>query len=746
MRRMRVTSQFTTRLLSGMLMAGLLLPLPALAVEGTTVPQEVLKGSTQLMVEATPLEKAVQIPGGDQIVNVAFRDVSVVDALRAVAKKGGFNVVADQTVAGNISVDLYGVRAQDALETIRTFGKLAYRVEGKTLMVTSADSPQAKQFQKDQYNILPLRYANAQAIATLLNQTLFQSTASDKTPKVIADSQTNSLLVSGTPSDVQLIREHLELLDSPRQMKTWRLNQANVLDVATLLASSVFNDGDKPILNIGGGSGGGRSASLRVRQENIKEGEGSADQGGSSSSSSSSGSGDSSSGSSDSGGSGGGSISVTNNVTLRSRELSDSIVQVSPDGPILIPDTRLNTLTVLATAEQIALVDSLLPGLDRRLPQVVIEAALIELREDARKEVGFNTGWSSDQFGFGVNNTQSSTYDINNPYTRPTGLPTSTTTPLESILQWSTHPLQTTRGFAYQLNLMMRQNKAKLLANPSITAAHDNEAIISIVDEIVKSVTVTYNFGVVVASTANIGEVGIVLSLLPKVGADGTINLRIRPTVSSIRSTTTDSFGNSLTLVSKREVLSQSVTMRDGESFVLGGLMQDSDTDAVTKVPGLSDLPIVGALTRSSTRNKNRTELLIVLTPHIVEGWNNAANTPTVLSSFQNTNESVAASAIETSPVNPAIQPAAVLPAQEEGPEGLRGLSLLSDPTPDPPTRIPHEKAAHTSHPVRNGFGKKQTEPPILMLNQAMKDMHAKAMGQAKPGFFHRILGGLGSN
>jgi len=122
-----------------------------------------------------------------------------------------------------------------------------------------------------------------------------------------------------------------------------------------------------------------------------------------------------------------------------------------------------------------------------------------------------------------------------------------------------------------------------------------------------------------------------VLNILPKVGANKNISMRVRPIVTSVLSQTTDLNGNMVTLLSKRESLAQNVQVKDGETFVLGGLIHSTNTQTVMGSPVLSQLPIVGALARNSTSNKHRSELVIMITPHIVNDESELAKSTPII-------------------------------------------------------------------------------------------------------------------
>ena len=607
-----------------------IVPFPSGSFQAEAATPNRLTGDVSVTVHAVPLRETIPIAGASRVVNMSLRGVPLADALCALAKKGGFNIVVDESVQGTVNTDLNNVTIHNALETLKSSGNLVYAVQGGALVVATADSARGMSFRKSATRIFHLKNANAQVVANFLNRTVFadrnpslasSSSGSSSTNitglTVTPDPQTNTLLVVGTPGDIAAVEEHLVALDKPRQRRTWRLSHSNVLDVATILSASVFNEGQPVIItgsgatNSSAGTGPQMGVSTNVRSvaENITEGTGSSQ----------------AQQSNNSGGNTSGSSTFNGNLLLRARAKQIQNVQISPNGPILIPDTRLNTLTLLGTAEQIALVESFLPILDRKMPQVVLEASLVEISEDGRRELGFNMGGNAGNFSAGANNIgrgSSGGALINQAYSNQAGRTTSTDTPLENILSFSSNPLHRTKDFVYQINALISRNKAKLLANPTVVTTSDNETLISIVDEVIRSVTVTVgsNSGVgsIPTVTNNIGEAGIVLNILPRVGPDGTVALRVRPIVSSVNNVQRDRFGNLVTLLAKREVLAQNSVLRDGETFVLGGLIQDTNTQEVARNPLLSSLPIIGALARNSSTQKKRTELVILITPHIL--------------------------------------------------------------------------------------------------------------------------------
>jgi type II secretory pathway component GspD/PulD (secretin) len=559
------------------------------------------------------------MPGGQNMVTMSLRNVSFGNAFRALAHKGGFSVVVDESVKGNVTLDLNRVKLQDALASLRHYGNLVYSVKGNTLVVTTSGSASGKQILRSASKVLPLKYANAKLIAGVLNKTVFIDSSSangggasgasgssgggaggaSATPggqTCTPDFQTNSLIVTGTEHDIELAELYIGMLDKPRKMKTWRLSHADSLELATLFASSIFNDGVMPAIIVqqgggggGGGAGGGAagggggaaggaqgdigatmtSAILDAQAQSIVEGSGANGLTPPASNT--------------------GTVNVKQ-MTVRSTSKFNQQVSLNPAGPILMPNGRLNSLTILGTEEQLATAEALLPGFDRAVPQVVLELAILELRGITSHELEGRLGTGSGQLNYTFNSRNIFNYNKQG---------------------------NSESGAAFLLNTLAQEQKIKILANPTVLASHDSEAILSIVDEVIQGTTNSFGInGNLVAQTVRVGFAGIIMNMLPKIAANGTVRLRVSPTITFPQR---DNINDGLTLIAKRELVTQEVILNDNQSFVMGGLIQSGQTTSINKVPLLGDIPILGALARATASNKTRTELAVVITPHIME-------------------------------------------------------------------------------------------------------------------------------
>ena len=121
------------------------------------------------------------------------------------------------------------------------------------------------------------------------------------------------------------------------------------------------------------------------------------------------------------------------------------------------------------------------------------------------------------------------------------------------------------------------------------------------------------------AITVEYKPFGVELNFTPVVVDGDIINLTINAAVSSIDTTITLSTTSGFSINAfKRRETSTTVEMRDGESFAIAGLLQDDFTDLNGQVPWLGDIPILGALFRSAEYQRNQSELVIIVTPHLV--------------------------------------------------------------------------------------------------------------------------------
>lgn len=168
------------------------------------------------------------------------------------------------------------------------------------------------------------------------------------------------------------------------------------------------------------------------------------------------------------------------------------------------------------------------------------------------------------------------------------------------------------------LKALSTKTKTEVLSRPSIMARNNEESTITIGSEVpfIRNSQVTDAGGVL--NTVEYEDVGIILAVTPHINADGMVEMDVAPEISSIGADTVQISETVTAPTFAKRSAQTRVMVPNGKTVVIGGLMDDQETDEVRKVPLLGDIPVVGQLFRRTIKTKSKTELLIFLTPHVV--------------------------------------------------------------------------------------------------------------------------------
>ena len=181
------------------------------------------------------------------------------------------------------------------------------------------------------------------------------------------------------------------------------------------------------------------------------------------------------------------------------------------------------------------------------------------------------------------------------------------------------------KKFLAQLESQIVSGNAKILTDPTLMVQEGQQATVKLAQNIIESVKTEIDsesgFRTI---TPVIAEAGVVLTVnVERIDDNGFVSMSVSPTVSAIGdSQSFDSGGgavNLLNLLSKRELSSGLVRLRDGQTLILSGIIQDQERTTISKVPVLADIPLLGALFRSNDKTSERAEVIVLLTPEIVE-------------------------------------------------------------------------------------------------------------------------------
>ncbi len=211
-------------------------------------------------------------------------------------------------------------------------------------------------------------------------------------------------------------------------------------------------------------------------------------------------------------------------------------------------------------------------------------------------------------------------------YTPPTITSTSVT-PAKVTYSLPSYFQYPSRFLAF-LNTQITNSNAKVLTDPTLVIQEGEKAIINLTQEVFAGFTTTYTqIGTTVQpiQTPIIKNAGVVLEVqVSRIDDNGFITLAVNPTVSSIGGSQATTQGT-ITLLQVRQAQSGQIRLRDGQTLIISGIIQQSDTTTVTKVPVLGDIPLLGALFRTTSRGNQRNEVIVLLTPNVLDDSSRAS-------------------------------------------------------------------------------------------------------------------------
>jgi len=302
-----------------------------------------------------------------------------------------------------------------------------------------------------------------------------------------------------------------------------------------------------------------------------------------------------------------------------------------------VDDTN-NALIVTDTPIGLEMVSDLISKLDKMPKQVLIEAKLVEVSLDSALHQGIQWSISGNSNGnyIGAQDAASAIgpqtkwgepksitpgYGGSYTGTPPNLLPSKGGAGVElpaNVIYGAFRFGRITPNFMFDavISAAAKKGKANVLSNPKIATLNNKEASINITNQIPYLTTeITNTSGGSVSSTkVTYVTTGIVLKVLPTITSDGKIIMKINPTVSQPSQTAPFQPPS----VDQRTA-DTTVVVSDGETIVIGGLIHDSESEYEYKVPFLGDVPILGYLFKKKGKERNRMELLIFVTPKIVE-------------------------------------------------------------------------------------------------------------------------------
>ena len=263
----------------------------------------------------------------------------------------------------------------------------------------------------------------------------------------------------------------------------------------------------------------------------------------------------------------------------------------------IIPDERNNALVVLSTLAQFRTIEAALKRLDVLPLQVLIEATIAEVSLDDELRFGLKWFLQGDE--------------VEATFSNLAGGAVSPVFPGFSFLA----DIPNARVV---LDALSEVADVRVISSPQIMVLDNQSARLQVGDQVpvaTQSAVAVVDPDAPIVNSIELLDTGVILEVTPRVNVSGLVELDVIQEVSD--AVATDTSGIDSPTIQQRQVTS-TVAVQSGETVALGGLIRDRETRGKTATPGLADIPVLGHLFKSQSAKAERTELLILITPHVV--------------------------------------------------------------------------------------------------------------------------------
>lgn len=291
-------------------------------------------------------------------------------------------------------------------------------------------------------------------------------------------------------------------------------------------------------------------------------------------------------------------------------QAADLSASISPlvdpaNGGRMQVDRRSNALVITERPSRFNNIKDIIERLDRPTPQVIIESKFIEVTQNETENLGID--WQS------LNSYELSAGPFEREWTRGD-------TSASDFSSYTDTAVFSAGAFSAVLSALTSSTPAKLISNPTVVALNNTDAMINIGEEYpIPEYSYNQDQGVFEVSGFSYKPIGINLHVTPQVNSEGFITLTIAPEVSSRSGEVTfaGASGASIPIISTRKT-SSTISIKDGYTLAIGGLIETKNNKTIAKVPFLGDIPLAGKLFTSTSDTEESRNLIIFITARTV--------------------------------------------------------------------------------------------------------------------------------
>jgi len=291
-----------------------------------------------------------------------------------------------------------------------------------------------------------------------------------------------------------------------------------------------------------------------------------------------------------------------NNVIKIIDSIISKNIYVNPNNkPLISLDEDSNSIIVKAPIEEIDEIKLLIDELDVEKAQVYVQARIIELNDELVNQIGVSYGI----FAASANNNGLTTFSSSlNKGNIPTFSVDGLTIP----------DIRSGLALGATLNLLRQNGALDIVSEPSILAINNKESSIYVGETISIKTSSSVTDGGTTRENFQREDVGLTLKVKPRISNETKVTLEINTILEGVKTTQTIS-GNADT--SKKEIKTTAI-LNNGESVIIGGLIENKIETTNQKVPVLGDIPLFGELFKNSTSNNKKNNLVVIITPYLI--------------------------------------------------------------------------------------------------------------------------------
>ena len=517
---------------------------------------------TPAIAELQPQIEAPR-PGMEGNISLDLKNIDIVEALKFLAMKAGVNIVTTNQVKGRVTLRVENTPIKDIFDVMLRANGLAYELKGTIYNVMTEEEYNAlygKNFADiRQVKIFKLDYAIPEQIFNLCD------TLKSAVGRVLVNTESGTVVVMDSPEKIKQIEEAIKSFEKETVLKVFAINYAGAKDIAE---------------------------QLKTQLEAKKVG-------------------------------------------------------------FVKADERTNQVIVQTLPERMKQIEALIRDLDKKTKEVLIDTKIIKVKftdnltESVEWEGLFNLGISHGLTYLGsypFSSVQSSSDAWRSRNVVWEGGLTADGTTVEGVGNVGSYPFSGTttnifggtkkvgteemhigyvgkHDFDFLLNYFQELGETQIISTPKVIVVNNQEARVHVGEKqaYVTSTTTTGQTTSTVSEEVTFVDVGTQLYVTPTINEEGYVTLKLKTEISSVVDVLVTPTENRIPIIDT-SVAETTLMTKDGTTVVIGGLRNEERGKQVTKIPVLSSLPLLGKMFTSSNPTRTRTELLILITPTLVEG------------------------------------------------------------------------------------------------------------------------------